>query len=165
MSTNAHIAILNQNGTVNETYVHWDGYLSYVGKILNESYRDYDKIQEMMALGEFSSLGLSLEARPLTKRYGFGGSFRSDFLALPKEEQDKLTNENYSGKYSLVYHRDRGEELQKIAYDSEREFLNQWDNKGFFEFLYFYKKGNWYVKTNPRGKFELLSKKLEEISD
>ena len=34
MSTRSNIAIKRKNGTVESIYCHWDGYLSYNGKIL-----------------------------------------------------------------------------------------------------------------------------------
>lgn len=56
MSTNSTIAMLNENGTVEQIYCHWDGYLDYVGKILVEEYNTTENIKELIALGSISEL-------------------------------------------------------------------------------------------------------------
>lgn len=57
MSTNSNIGILNQDGSLEVIYCHWDGYPDHNGKILLEHYQDENKIRQLMALGDLSSLG------------------------------------------------------------------------------------------------------------
>lgn len=57
MSTRSHIGIRNEDGTLDVIYCHWDGYPSYNGAILLHHYQDPEKIRELIALGDISSLG------------------------------------------------------------------------------------------------------------
>lgn len=56
MSTNSSISMLNDDGTVTSIYCHWDGYLSYNGRILYDHYNDKEKVKQLIALGSLSSL-------------------------------------------------------------------------------------------------------------
>ena len=60
MATRSRIGILNDDGTVDSIYCHWDGYLSHNGKILFEHYTDPAVVQELIALGDISSLGIDI---------------------------------------------------------------------------------------------------------
>jgi hypothetical protein len=57
MATRSTIAIQNADGTVTGIYCHWDGYLSYNGRILKENYNTEAKVRELIALGQLSALG------------------------------------------------------------------------------------------------------------
>jgi len=57
MATRSTIAIRNADNTVTAIYCHWDGYLSYNGKILFENYNTEEKVRELIALGDLSVLG------------------------------------------------------------------------------------------------------------
>ena len=55
MATRSIIAKLDDKG-VQAIYCHNDGYLSNNGKILDQHYRDEDKVNELLAEGDISSL-------------------------------------------------------------------------------------------------------------
>ena len=57
MATRSHIAVKNQEGTVDYIYCHWDGYPQYVGKVLTNHYQDMDRVNALMKLGNLSFLG------------------------------------------------------------------------------------------------------------
>lgn len=57
MATRSTIALEYADGTVDQIYCHWDGYLEHNGKILQELWQDPFKVQEMMNLGDMSALG------------------------------------------------------------------------------------------------------------
>lgn len=57
MSTRSRIAIQLKDGNVKSIYCHHDGYLSYVGMILFNYYKSYDKVLDLINLGNISSLG------------------------------------------------------------------------------------------------------------
>ena len=61
MSTRSRIAIENQNGSVTSIYCHFDGYISGVGKLLKEYYTTQAKVEELIELGDISSLDESTE--------------------------------------------------------------------------------------------------------
>jgi hypothetical protein len=56
MGTRSTIALEFADGTVEQVYCHWDGYLSNNGKILQESYMDPFKVKELVERGGMSSL-------------------------------------------------------------------------------------------------------------
>jgi hypothetical protein len=61
MGTRSTIALEFADGTVEQVYCHWDGYLENNGQILQQSYMDPFKLKELVALGGFSSLSETVE--------------------------------------------------------------------------------------------------------
>jgi hypothetical protein len=61
MGTRSTIALEFADGTVEQVYCHWDGYLSNNGRILQAHYMDPFKVKRLLALGGFSSLQESVE--------------------------------------------------------------------------------------------------------
>jgi hypothetical protein len=57
MGTRSTIALEYADGTVEQVYCHWDGYLEHNGKILQEHYSDPFVLQKLIDLGDMSSLG------------------------------------------------------------------------------------------------------------
>ena len=57
MGTRSTIALEFADGTVQQVYCHWDGYLENNGKILQEHYSDPFKLRQLIDLGDMSSLG------------------------------------------------------------------------------------------------------------
>ena len=87
MGTRSTIALEFADGTVEQIYCHWDGYLEHNGKILQEHYSDPFKLRDLIDLGDISSLG-----RIIGTKHPFS-PFMSDteeFKALPQEEQDLI---------------------------------------------------------------------------
>ena len=60
MSTRCLIAIKEKNGAYKSIYCHNDGYPEGVGDTLETYYVNPDKIEDLMDLGDISSLGSSL---------------------------------------------------------------------------------------------------------
>jgi hypothetical protein len=61
MGTRSTIALEFADGTVEQVYCHWDGYLEHNGKILAEHYMNPFKVKQLLALGGFSSLQETVE--------------------------------------------------------------------------------------------------------
>ena len=61
MATRSRIAIENQDGSVTSVYCHWDGHIETNGVILNNNYNTKDKVEELIELGNLSSLDKTLE--------------------------------------------------------------------------------------------------------
>ena len=57
MATRSTIAIQHADGSVDQIYAHWDGYLQGVGSTLVDHYQDRDKVQDLIAHGDVSILG------------------------------------------------------------------------------------------------------------
>lgn len=110
MSTNSNIYKVMADGSVQGIYCHWDGYYAHNGVILYESYRDPQKVEQLLSLGNVSYLSAEIEPSELTRKYGFDYYGSEDYLNLPEMEQKRLQHE--SQQHTLAYHRDRGEDLR-----------------------------------------------------
>ena len=62
MATRSNIAIINEDGTLDMVYCHWDGYPSHNGAILLKHYTDPDKVRQLVDGGGISVLAASLES-------------------------------------------------------------------------------------------------------
>ena len=61
MATRSRIAIENQDRSVTSIYCHWDGHIETNGVILNNNYTTKDKVEELIALGDISSLDETID--------------------------------------------------------------------------------------------------------
>ena len=66
MGTRSTIALEFADGTVEQVYCHWDGYLDHNGQILAQHYMDPFKVRDLVALGGFSSLDTTVEGTAVT---------------------------------------------------------------------------------------------------
>jgi len=66
MGTRSTIALEFADGTVQQVYCHWDGYLEHNGQILQNYYMDPFKVRDLIDLGGFSSLDKTVEATAAT---------------------------------------------------------------------------------------------------
>jgi hypothetical protein len=145
MATRSTIALEFADGTVQQVYCHWDGYLDNNGRILFEHYRDPFKLRELIDLGDISSL------RP---EIGEKHHFSQFEAGISGDEYDRLY-----GEMTTFYGRDRGEDGT-----GARLFLNFEDYRACAqreEYNYILRQdGNWYVEFY--GKFDgLLSEAIE----
>ena len=62
MGTRSTIALEFADGTVQQVYCHWDGYLAHNGRILDDHYMDPFKVRALIDLGGFSSLEVTPES-------------------------------------------------------------------------------------------------------
>lgn len=60
MGTRSNIGIVNLDNSIDAIYCHWDGFLSYNGKILLQHYTSTDIVNQLMDLGDLSSLNEKL---------------------------------------------------------------------------------------------------------
>jgi len=105
MSTNSNIGIRYENGKIDSIYCHWDGYPEYNGRILNESYNKLEKVQELIELGDISSL--------------------RHHIAPVTDNPSNHTFDNPHEGVTVAYHRDRGEPLCVTRDCCEDEFKDQ----------------------------------------
>lgn len=124
MSTRSNIAIKRKDGKVESIYCHWDGYLSYNGKILLEYYTELDKINQLIELGDISSLNKNV---------------------VPNGKNDNSV--------VVAYKRDRNEtEVDKKIWNNIEEYFNNLDTI-FIEYVYVYneEESKWYYAETYRG--------------
>jgi hypothetical protein len=123
MATRSFIIIANPKGDYTGIYCHFDGYPSYVGRLLSAHYRTKGKARELIRLGSLSSLGE--RAAPINpKAHGF---------------------DNKEAGTTVAYHRDRGEDwdwCKPKTRDTVSELLATADDC-WAEYVYLYWNGRW----------------------
>jgi hypothetical protein len=132
------------DGTVEQVYCHWDGYLEHNGKILLEHYSNPFVLRDLIDLGDISSL------KPTV---GTKHAFSQLEVPMDGEAYDKLY-----GDMTTFYGRDRGE-----TGTGSKKFVDFQDylaHHQYEEYEYILRKdGNWYVKQHD-NEFELLAPAL-----
>ena len=79
MGTRSTIALEFADGTVQQVYCHWDGYLEHNGKILQEHYSDPFKLRDLIDLGDMSSLGINIGIQhPFSPHFDEGSKIAYD---------------------------------------------------------------------------------------
>ena len=121
MSTRCFIGKLDEKSNdVKFIYCHWDGYPEYVGYILDTYYKDAGKVEDLLDLGDISSLKEEVSPSPFYKE---------------EDIKDKVT---------VAYFRDKGGEWDSIA-PKHTQLANYEKGENTIDYLYLYKDGNWYV--------------------
>ena len=134
MGTRSRIGVMHGD-KCKSVYCHWDGYLGYYGKMLQEHY-DSSKANFLVALGDLSSLCLEVE--------------------IPEGVEHSF--DEPAGNITVFYGRDRGEKGTefKVAHTFE-QFLEQCNNCAA-EYYYIMRDGVWYVGTTYSSDAELGNK-------
>jgi len=139
MATRSTIALEFADGTVEQVYCHWDGYLEHNGKILAEHYSDPFKLRDLIDLGGLSSL-----------RKDIGEKHAFSQFDLPKEEVEAFVKRTEN--MCTFYARDREEKLIVHKFVDFQDYLA---HHSYEEYEYILRRdGNWYVKQD--NEFELL---------
>lgn len=148
MATRSTIALEYADGTVEQVYCHWDGYLEHNGKILFEHYSNPFVLRDLIDLGSVSSLGVKIG-----RKHAFS-PFEGD-----KADYDQAMEEGCT----TFYGRDRGETGTEA--NRFKDFEDYKANHQTEEFEYILRTdGNWYV-SKYEGAYLLLSEQLETIKE
>ena len=151
MGTRSRIGVMHGN-KVKSIYCHWDGYLSFNGRILQESY-DSARANQLIALGNLSSLRAEIGEKHAFSKFD-----------VPTEEVEAF--ETLTENWCTFYGRDRGEKGTEFEVDHTfAEFLERVDGCGA-EYYYIMENGQWYCGSmHERDPFYqrlvLLSQALE----
>ncbi len=133
MATRSTIALEYADGTVDQIYCHWDGYLDNNGKLLFDNYQDPFKVQRLMDLGDVSSLGPNIGDKhdfDCPHKYG-----TPEYNAWQEDKREVTT----------FYGRDRGEEGTNAR--RFKDFADYRANAQSEEYNYILRKdGKWYVE-------------------
>lgn len=149
MGTRSRIGVMLNETECMSVYCHWDGYLSYNGRILANCYTDLDTVLQMILLGDMSSLGTV-------------NGVKHPFSRLDTD----MSKEQWDAKYGAMttyYGRDRGETecVPKIS-TSFDQFIEQAENCGA-EYVYVFKDGEWFY-SHVGGAAQKLSSVTEALS-
>lgn len=163
MATRSTIALEFADGTVQQVYAHWDGYLEGNGKTLFEHYVDPFKLRELIDLGDISSLGDNIgDNHPFSPFYTKNKELSDEENARLEAEQKAAHEAAQSAGATTFYGRDRGEtgvEAKKF-----KDFADYVANHQYEEFEYILRKdGNWYV-SSYNSPYALLKDALEQAA-
>jgi hypothetical protein len=155
MGTRSMIAIENPHSlAVKSIYCHWDGYLQHNGSLLEKHYSNSPKVNNLIALGDLSSL------RP---EIGEKHEFSRLDTTLPEEEYERLY-----GDMCTYYTRDRGEDAPYKHFSNVKEAVAYYDGS-WCEYFYLFKydedleSGKWFYRTRENGRWKRLATALKRI--
>ena len=145
MGTRSMIAIQNPySKDVRAVYCHWDGYLEHNGAILQKHYAASSKVNNLIALGDISSL------RP---EIGEKHAFSRLETPMDDEAYDKLY-----GNMTTFYTRDRGEDTPFKVFPTLAKACDYYTWSDYFYCFKYskaddYQSGEWhYKKAGERWK-------------
>jgi len=155
MATRSGIGIMNPNtGSIKAIYCHWDGYLEHNGSLLNKHYSASPKVNNLIALGDLSSL-----------RAEIGEKHAFSQFDLPKDEVEafKAATENMC----TFYTRDRGEKCPYRVFNTRKEFVNGIDGEYFYLFVYDTDQqgGKWFYKNYKDTAWKNLATALSKLDE
>jgi hypothetical protein len=130
MGTRSTIALEFADGTVQQVYCHWDGYLDHNGQILLEHYSDPFKLRDLIDLGGLSTLGPNIG-----NQHAFDTRTDGDCTFYTRDRGEELRIEKYKDiqdYYANVY----GEEYDYIL-------SKNWEGKAQWYVRYYATEGNW----------------------
>jgi len=152
MGTRSTIALEFADGTVQQVYCHWDGYLDHNGRILQEHYSDPFKLRDLIDLGDISSL------RP---EIGAGHPFSQFDTTMTTEEFDALY-----GEMTTFYGRDRKESGCNAK--KFKDYADYIENHQYEEYEYILRcvdgKAVWFVKCHSEDWKTLEQALIEETT-
>lgn len=120
MATRSRIGIMLEDGTIKQSYCHWDGYIGGVGLKLIENYDSYDKAKDLINLGDLSYVECRLST------------------------DEPHTFDNPVKGVTVAYMRDRGEQNVEPKIVSIDEWMNVFYSSGI-DFYYLFSGGQWWV--------------------
>ena len=150
------IAIENPHSkAVKSIYCHWDGYLEHNGSLLEKHYPNSPKVNNLIALGDLSSLGSQIgEAHPFSPH---------------TSAEDKAAYEAAKDAgYCTFYTRDRGEDAPYKFFPSIKEAIAYYDGS-WCEYFYLFRydadleTGKWFYRTRENGRWKRLATALKKF--
>jgi len=119
MATRSTIAVKLPDGSFKQVYCHWDGYLEYNGVLLQQRYNTASLAEELVSLGDISSLSRSIHP------------------------EGPHTFDNRESGVTTFYGRDRGEKnVDTKVFADEDEFRRDRMKESY---NYVFEDGKWYV--------------------
>jgi hypothetical protein len=151
------IAIENPHSkAVKSIYCHWDGYLQHNGSLLEKHYSNSPKVNNLIALGDLSSL------RP---EIGDKHTFSRLDSTLPEAEYEALY-----GNMCTFYTRDRGEDAPYKFFPTIKDAVAYYDGS-WCEYFYLFRydadleTGKWFYRTREDGRWKRLTTALKKFKE
>jgi hypothetical protein len=152
------IAIENPNSkAVKAVYCHWDGYLQHNGSLLEKHYSNSPKVNNLIALGDLSSL-----------RPEIGDKHLFSSMELPKDQRE--AHEEAVKDMCTFYTRDRGEDAPYKFFSNIKEAVAYYDGS-WCEYFYLFRydidqeSGKWFYRTRENGRWKRLATALKKFKE
>jgi len=121
MATRSRIALELKDGSLLSAYHHWDGYPSWLGKVLVSHYGTKEKVAELIDGGDMSCAWT-------TERWN---SDRNEYGGTTKREVEE---------YGPQYYSERGEDTPPSLSKDMEDFFSIGE-----EYSYIFRNGNWFA--------------------
>ena len=136
MATRSNIGIVNDDGSVTGIYCHWDGYPENNGKLLLKHYNNSGIVNELMDLGDLSSLNKNLYC----------------------DDNNHSFNNPVDG-VCVAFGRDRGEKnADSKSFTNISEF-EKYANRTTADYQYLFNNGKWQYR-NHNGTWNELTARV-----
>jgi hypothetical protein len=150
MGTRSTIALEFADGTVEQVYCHWDGYLAHNGQILLKHYSNPFILRDLIDLGDISSLKPTIGTQHAFSHFG---------TTLDQEAYTFLY-----GEMTTFYGRDRGETgAEKKSFVDFQDYLA---HHQYEEYDYILRnvngKATWFVSDHDGAYVELEQAIMDE---
>ena len=151
MGTRSTIALEYADGTVEQVYCHWDGYLAHNGQILLKHYSNPFILRDLIDLGDISSLKSTI---------GTKHAFSHFELRAEEVAEYKVLTENMT----TFYGRDRGED--GVSAKKFKDYEDYVANHQYEEYDYILRNDNgvavWFVCDHDGAYVTLESAIMDE---
>jgi hypothetical protein len=151
MGTRSTIALEYADGTVEQVYCHWDGYLEHNGQILLKHYSNPFILRDLIDLGDVSSLKPTI---------GTKHAFSHFELRAEEVAEYKVLTENMT----TFYGRDRGED--GVSAKKFKDYEDYVANHQYEEYDYILRNDNgvavWFVCDHDGAYVTLESAIMDE---
>ena len=128
MSTRSRIAVKFQDGSIKSIYVHHDGYVSYMGKMLVEHHNNQEFAELLVSFGDASSICENSE--PLTSSHSFENRENGVSVYYGRDRQDNDADANIHESYDDYI---KNEVLVEESWDIEFFYYFDGDSWNVFE--------------------------------
>lgn len=131
MATRSTIAIEYLDGTIRQIYCHWDGYLDHNGRILQEHYSNPNKLNQIIELGDLSSLGKNIGTK-----HDFTDSIADQCKFYGRDREEKFVDAKKFSNFAEYMTNCRFEEYNYILRFINGEsiwFVQHWESGDTFE--------------------------------
>lgn len=152
MGTRSTIALEYADGTVEQVYCHWDGYLEHNGKILRDYYSNPFILRDLIDMGDISSLGKCVGTKhPFSPHEG--------------DTQKALYDAAMAAGATTFYGRDRGETCPAKKFKDYADYV---ENHQYEEYEYILRnidgKAVWFVSDHD-GAYVTLESAIADEQD
>ena len=150
MGTRSTIALEFADGTVEQVYCHWDGYLEHNGKLLRDYYSNPFILRDLIDMGDISSLGKIVGTK-------------HPFSPFEGETQKAQYDAAMQAGATTFYGRDRGEDCPARKFKDYADYIA---NHQYEEYEYILRnvdgKAVWFVSDHDGAYVELEQAIMDE---